>query len=231
MNVNLHYLFPTAVAALQSDNHAKYKEALYARMPNHRVLNEDGSGWVYGEEVGKVYVHTDEVLAEFFSFVSRGVGAYLDQLAFDRSRVDINIVKTWFSVTDRTCVTPPHAHATSHVSFVYYINMPKEADALAFQVPASPNELFYAAFEASTLRQKSLVLQRNLLNSNQSIVPVTEGQLIVFPSHLKHGTIKMGDMGEELRIAVAGDVLLVFNEQNPNYTSGVFNPRTWRVFS
>ena len=62
-------------------------------------------------------------------------------------------------------------------------------------------------------------------------MPLEEGQLLVFPSHLHHGTMKMGDMGSAQRIAVAGDVLLVFNESAPNYATGVFDPRTWRSFA
>jgi hypothetical protein len=37
-------------------------------------------------------------------------------------------------------------------------------------------------------------------------------------------------MGSDQRIALAGDVLLVFNEPAPNYATGVFDPLTWRVF-
>jgi hypothetical protein len=230
MTIALHYLFPTVVAAFQSDNHEDYKKVFNERMPEHCIPHESGAGLISGESSGKVYVHTDEALAGFFGFVSRCVGEYLDQLAFDRSRVDINIVKTWISATDRNGLTPVHAHATSHISFVYYMDMPVGADPIAFQVMASPNEPFYGAFGASTPRQRSLVLERNALNANQSVIPVEEGQLLVFPSHLLHGTVKMGDIGDETRISLAGDVLLVFNEEAPNYATGVFDPRTWRVF-
>ena len=53
----------------------------------------------------------------------------------------------------------------------------------------------------------------------------------MFPSSVFHGTSKIGDMGTDQRIALAGDVLLVFNEDAPNYATGVFNPSTWRRFS
>ena len=76
-----------------------------------------------------------------------------------------------------------------------------------------------------------MVIQRNTLNSNQAVMPVEEGQLLVFPSHFHHGTVKMGDMRANQRIAVAGDVLLVFNEPAPNYATGVFDPLTWRSFA
>ena len=38
------------------------------------------------------------------------------------------------------------------------------------------------------------------------------------------------NFGDAQRISLAGDVLLVFNEENPNYATGVFDPSTWRVF-
>ena len=224
-------MFPTAVASFKSDNHEAYKRAFNERMPHHCVPHESSAGLISGESSGKVYVHTDEALSDLFGFVSRCVGEYLDQLAFDRSRVAINIVKTWISATNNNTVTPVHAHATSHLSFVYYMNMPKDADAIAFQIQASPNEPFYGAFGESTPRQRSLVLERNALNANQSVLQVEEGQLLIFPSHLLHGTVKTGDIGADTRISLAGDVLLVFNEEAPNYATGVFDPKTWRVFN
>ena len=160
----------------------------------------------------------------------RAASQALDQLSYDKSRVTINIVKTWISATDNKTVTPVHAHGTSHLSFVYYMHMPKESDAIAFQIQSSPNEPYYGAFSESTHRQRSMVIQRNTLNANQTVMPVEEGRLLVFPSHLHHGTVKMGDMGADQRIAVAGDALLVFNESTPNYATGVFDPRTWRSF-
>ncbi len=230
MNCSLHYLFPTAVGMFNSDHHEEYKRVFFDRMPEHCIPHESGQGLISGESSGKVYLHTDENLRPFFEFVSLCVASYLDQLAYDRSRVDINIVKTWISATNSVTVTPVHSHATSHLSFVYYMKMPEEADAIAFQIQASPNEPYNGAFSESTNRQRSMVMERNALNANQSIVLVEEGQLLVFPSHLHHGTVKVGDMGSEQRIALAGDVLLVFNEPVPNYATGVLDPRTWRSF-
>jgi uncharacterized protein (TIGR02466 family) len=227
---NIALLFPTAVGSFESDNHKEYKQIFLERMPDHCIQHESGAGLISGESSGKVYVHTDASLSEFFSFVSRCVEEYLENLAFDISRVDINIVKTWITATDNNTVTPVHCHVTSHLSFVYYMQMPKEADAIMFQIWTNPNEPYIGAFGQSTSRQQSLVLERNALNSNQSILPVHEGQLLVFPSTLYHGTVKMGDMGDETRISLAGDVLLVFNEQSPNYSSGLFDPKTWRKF-
>jgi uncharacterized protein (TIGR02466 family) len=230
MNGVFHYMFPTFVASFQSDNHEAYKKAFYAQMPQHRIPHESGSGWVYGEESGKVYVHTDEALTELFRFISRCVDEYLAQLAFDRTRVDINIIKTWVNATDNNTITPVHLHGTSHLSFVYYMNIPKGADAIAFQIMASPNEPFLSAFGDSTHRQRSLILERNALNSNRFVLPVQEGQILVFPSHLMHGTTKVGDIGGEIRVSLAGDILLIYNETTPNYGSGVFDPKTWRKF-
>ena len=231
MSGSIYLMFPTAVGSYKAgpEQHKEFKERFLERMPHHCAEHENG-GLYSGEASGKVYLHTDEVLEGFFRFVSEGVGWYLDQLAFDKSRVDVNIVKTWISATHAEVKTPVHAHATSHLSFVYYMNMPKEADAIAFQIDKSPNEPYYAAFMDGTQRQKSLVSERNAYNSNQSVVRGEEGELLIFPSTLFHSTVRVGDMGKEMRIALAGDVILVYNEREPNYATGVFDPSTWRCF-
>ena len=223
-------LFPTAVTSFKCGQHVEFKHTFMEQMSDHCIPHESGSGLISGESSGKVYLHTDEALSPIFRFVARCIAHHLDQLAYDTSRVNINIVKTWISVTDNKTVTPVHAHDTSHLSFVYYINMPKDGDAIAFQIQSSPNEPYYGAFSEATHRQRSMVTQRNTLNSNQAIMPVEEGQLLVFPSQLHHGTTKLGDMGSDQRIALAGDVLLVFNEPAPNYATGVFDPHKWRSF-
>ncbi len=230
MNCSLFYMFPVAVASFKSDKHEDYKRVFFDRMPEHCITHESGQGLISGESSGKVYLHTDEAFRPFFEFVSQCIASYLDQLSYDRSRIDIHVIKTWISVTDNQTVTPTHAHGTSHLSFVYYMNMPKEADAIAFQIQNSPNEPYYGAFSESANRQRSLILERNALNANQSIILVEEAQLLVFPSHLHHGTVKMGDIGDNQRIALSGDVFLIFNEPAPNYATGVFDPRTWRSF-
>jgi uncharacterized protein (TIGR02466 family) len=231
MNCQLQYMFPTAVGMFDSYNHAEYKRMFLDRMPHHCIRHESGAGLISGENTGMVYIHTDPALRDLFGFVSKCVASYMEQLRMDVSRFDINIVKTWISATDNKTTTPFHAHATSHFSFVYYMKMPKEADALMFQISKSPNEPYYGAFFESNYRQRSLVTERNWLNSNSATIVPTEGQLLVFPSHLLHGTVKVGDMGDENRISLAGDVLLVFNEDRPNYATGVFDPSTWRVFN
>lgn len=223
-------MFPTAVGSFQCDRHDEFKKIFLERMPYHCAKHENG-GLYSGENSGHVYVHTDIELNELFKFISNGVQSYLDMLDFDHSRVDINIVKTWISATELDVVTPVHAHATSHLSFVYYMQMPENADVISFQIRSSPNEPYYGAFDAGTPRQKSMVNSYNALNSNQSSLATSEGELIVFPSTLFHGTTKVGDMGDGQRIALAGDVLLVFNETKPNYATGLFDPKTWRCFN
>lgn len=229
MKSQVHLLFPTAVGSYQCERHDEFKNIFLERMPHHCAAHENG-GLFSGESSGYIYVHTDSALTELFKFVGDGVRAYLDLLNFDHSRVDVNIVKTWISVTDSNTVTPVHAHATSHLSFVYYMQMPENADAISFQTQRNANEPYYGAFDGGSPRQKSMVNNYNALNSNQSLVPTKEGEMLVFPSTVFHGTTKIGDMGDGQRIALAGDVLLVFNESNPNYATGVFNPDQWRKF-
>lgn len=229
MDGEAHLLFPLFVGAFKAEKHEEYKQAFYKVLPNHCAVNEAG-GMYAGEGSGKVYVHTDPALEPLFRFISDAVRAYMDRLAFDHSRVDIHFVKTWVNAVDNETVLPAHIHATSHFSFCYYIDIPENSDAIAFQVPHSPNEPFPTAFLPDIARQKSLLLESNMLNATQNAIPVQEGKVLIFPSTAYHGTMKMGDMGSATRLSIAGDILLVYNEEAPNYATGLFNPATWRCF-
>lgn len=230
MKSEIHLMFPTAVGSFECDRHDEFKKIFLERMPYHCAKHENG-GLYSGENSGHIYVHTDIELHGLFKFISEGVKSYLEMLDYDHSRVDVNIIKTWISATDSNTVIPVHAHATSHLSFVYYMQMPENADVISFQVQRNPNEPYYGAFDAGTPRQKPMVNGYNSLNSNQSSLATKEGELIVFPSTLFHGTTKVSEPNKDQRIALAGDVLLVFNETKPNYATGLFDPKTWRCFN
>ena len=158
-----HFMFPTLVSSYQWDQHADFKKTFLERMPSHCARHENG-GLYSGESSGHVYVHTDPALEPLFKFISSGIRAHLETLEFDHSRVDINIVKTWISATDANTVTPVHAHATSHLSFVYYMQMPDNADVISFQTLRNSNEPYYGAFDGGTPRQRSMINQYNALN-------------------------------------------------------------------
>lgn len=229
----MHRLFPTAVGEFHCAYHYENKKCFYEAFSDHHTILEDGSIFT-GESSGFIYLHNDERLSSLFSFAASCVEKYMQQLMMKTELFSIAIVKSWVSHTTNDFYIPNHIHATSHFSFVYYVEVPHNSNALTFCINASPNEPFPTAFSSDWNKDgliKNIVTDYVDINSKQWTFPVEEGRLFVFPSNLPHQTSKFGDMPQgSSRISVAGDVLLVYKEPRPNYPTGVFDPNNWKYF-
>lgn len=229
----IHRLFPTAVAEFDCISHLQNKKAFYEAFPDHRVVMDDG-GILTGEASGFIYLHNDERLAPLFNFAAECTQQYMLELRMKTELFSTAIVKSWVTLTDDNFHVPVHTHATSHFSFVYYVEIPDNSDSLSFCIDASPNEPYATAFSSKwgdNPLMKNIINDYIDINSNQWTFPVKEGKLFVFPSTLPHKTVKIGDLPKgSLRVSVAGDVLLIYKEQHPNYPTGLFDPNTWKIF-
>ena len=109
-------LFPTLVATEQYKNYKNFKEIFFKNLPQY--VREDG---VTGEQSGHVSLHHNEEFKEFFQFVSESIKDYVNILVGKKDIWEPWIVKTWFSDFN----VPLHDHADAHLSFVYYVNVPR----------------------------------------------------------------------------------------------------------
>ena len=58
-----------------------------------------------------------------------------------------------------------------------------------------------------------------------------EGDMILFPSTLNHCTQCTSDKFDGERLAIVGDVTLVYKEDGANdYSMGYINPKYWRIY-
>lgn len=225
-------LFPTAIGEFHCDEHSFNKSVFYDVFPDHSYLLDDGSVWT-GESSGFVYLHNDKRLAPLFTYVSKCIREYMQELRMRDELFSVAVVKSWVTLVDSVMYVPLHAHATSHFSFVYYIEVPHDADAISFCVEASPNQPFFDAFSSKWCSNvtNNLVTEYIDINSNEWTFPAEEGKLLIFPSHLHHKTVKIAESRTNTkRISLAGDVLLIYKEERPNYHTGIWNPNTWNYF-
>ena len=77
---------------------------------------------------------------------------------------------------------------------------------------------------------EQLSLLTSIDPSNQAAGSSTSSWVALANHHNLLAVIQTGAMANGSTVAVAGDVLLIFNEAAPNYATGVFDPRTWRTF-
>ena len=174
------------------------------------------TGKITGELNGKVLVHQDRRLEQFFRAVKKSTVEYLEQFAIDKSTFDVNFVKTWFTICDPNQTLPCHYHSCSHISWVYYIQTP--GDPLVLH-KKNPNEWFGDAFK---------LIKENRFNNGDgyAITPQPE-HLIMFPGHLEHYTT--AEPREHKRISLAGDIVLTLKHRTDT-ESGLLPPQYWKQF-
>ena len=140
------------------------------------------------------------------------------------------ITKTWLPRSrDSHENVKWHSHSTSHISFSYYLNTPPNSHLIKFANPSNTNGLFAGL---NTSETKDAVKERNELNASTFHLEPKEGSLILFPSSLDHSTQCNHNTFNGERLAIVGDVTLVFKENGSNdYSMGYINPKYWRIYN
>jgi hypothetical protein len=217
-------LFPTLVATDTYEQHDEFKQVFFHNLPKY--LRADG---ITGEQSGHVDLHLNPDFEEFFQFVSSVANEYIDTLIGTKDIWEPWLVKTWFSDFN----VPAHNHDDAHLSFVYYVNVPKTAAyPLHFLPPLDmPNDLTRGMFLPN--KDIKVVEYNNQYNCNSVELQATEGALVVFPAKLRHGVesavgrrpTKINDR----RISLAGDFVLTFKDKTAR-SMGLQPVSNWRTF-
>jgi len=207
-----HELFPTLIAEFHYDCHEEFKRTFYDRYSFHS--NPDGNS---SERTGHVDIHRDDSMSGFWSWVGDSLKKYIAELCVEDVH-DLYIVKSWLMPT-KTWHVPRHKHADAHLSFVYYVNLPPNSDAIYFE-SSSPNELYHDMFGQNAV-------EWNRYNSRSWFFNPVEGGLFVFPSKTYHYTANpnsdtppipdthsMIDLKNK-RMAIAGDAVLTYKKNLP----------------
>ena len=78
---------------------------------------------------------------------------------------------------------------------------------------------------------KDGVRESNELNASSFHINPEEGTLILFPSAMEHCTASHSNDFEGERLAIVGDITLVYKEDGDNdYSMGFVNPKFWRTY-
>tara|TARA_R110000851_G_scaffold259937_1_gene412471 strand:+ start:56 stop:742 length:687 start_codon:yes stop_codon:yes gene_type:complete len=145
----------------------------------------------------------------FFDELKINLNTFLENLKY--KNVNYFITKSWVAYTDKGDHISAHDHGASHFSFVYYVLKNKNHSSLTFY---EPSQRFYMP-EATEWNEQN---HQNLLINNES------GQLVIFPSSLKHGTKKTEEKSP--RISISGDIIMT-SEINKVSEILIPNPATW----
>lgn len=237
-SATLHALFPTLVYEARLPTAERFA-ADFAAVQDEFTFNPQVRGearYNAGEYHGQILLHQNDKLQAFFNTLGDHVGKYLQALGMRPQLFEMQCLKSWFVFCDTTDennddAIVPHNHSCSDISWVYYIDVPKDAGAVRFHGPTPPaTAVFQSAFHYDWHNdEKSAIDTVNWWNSDTWSVPVRTGDLLIFPGHQIHSV--EANRSTNRRISVAGDIALTLKEPHRNLEFGRTSPEHWRRFS
>jgi uncharacterized protein (TIGR02466 family) len=185
-------MFPTLVWKLQIE--AGLREALAAGILNaltdmRRGLPplEPGCGWQSGQAL-----HEREDFRELVACVHRGSTSILRFLRIGYDALEITAC--WATVLAKGGAHRIHSHPNNFLSGVYYVRTQPGADSINFHDPRR---------QTGVIRPP--VVELTAENTDQVVVKVRNGTLLMFPSFLEHSVD--ANTSEEERVSVSFNVM------------------------
>lgn len=226
-----HALFPTLVCEFMYPEHELFKPVFYEHI--FKYMTPEGYS---NEMTNHVNIHHEPAFEPFFHFAVDCVKKYTETLHIDNSLFDFNVTKTWMNIKKDNS-TNRHAHGDAHISFTYYVNIPKTfTRPIRFYNYEQRHEPY-----PGSIRWNNTSGIWDQFNSQTWEFNPNEGNLFVFASNLVHDTVGSSDSQidegtptpeklDENRVCLACDVLLTYKVQTPS-PLGIQPVENWRRFS
>jgi len=185
-------MFPTFVwkIALRSELRDAMDSTILAtlgRMRRDLPALEPGQGW---QSEAKLHAH--EEFLELVSCVRHVARPILRFLRIGQEALDIT--GCWATVLAKGAIHKVHSHPNNFLSGVYYVRVHPRADTINFHDPRS---------QARIIRPP--VWELTAENTDQVVVSVVNGNLLMFPSYLEHSVDT--NMGDDERISISFNLM------------------------
>ena len=139
------------------------------------------------------YVLENKTLKNLKKDLNKMVIDYFNKIVCTDNSIVPYITQSWLNYTKNKQFHHTHFHANSYVSGVFYINADKKVDKIKFY--KDNNSLF-----------KLKTTKFNIFNSDSWWYSIKTGDVILFPSSLRHGVNKKE--GKNIRISLSFNVFL-----------------------
>jgi len=146
-----------------------------------------GDGWQSEQAL-----HQRDDFSDFVTCVNDGVAAILRFLRTGDEQYEIT--GCWTTVLAPRAAHKLHSHPNNFLSGVYYVCTPPGADTINFHDPRR---------QTAVIRPP--VVELTAENTDQVVVKVTDGTLLMFPSYLEHSVDANTSDGE--RVSVSFNVM------------------------
>ena len=178
-------MFPTLVWKVELES--AFHEAANARMmiaiAAMRPQLAEGQGWQSEQNL-----HEREGFRELVTPIRRAAGSVLRFLHIGYDALEIT--GCWANVLAPGAAHKMHSHPNNFLSGVYYVRTRPGADTINFHDPR---------VQASVIRPP--VSELTSENTDQVVVKVAEGTLLLFPAYLSHSVDANASEGERVTIS------------------------------
>lgn len=169
-----------------------------ARMRADQPSLPRGEGWQSPQDL-----HTREEFAELAACVLRAGGAVLRFLRIGYDALEIT--GSWATVLAPGAQHRAHSHPNNFLSAVYYVRVQEGADCINFHDPRAQSYVIRPPVTALTAE-----------NTDQVVVKVENGLLLLFPAYLQHSV--------DANASAAERVSLSFNLMFSGFTENLAKP-------
>ena len=227
--MQLFNIFPTTVYVGEVTDHQTHKEDFYKVYHKFDYEDSDANSTV-SENTGRPFIHLEDNLDPLFNEIILHAKRYVMDVLQYKDIFEYVITKTWLSRTRSQKEIPWHIHSTSHISFVYYLNMPPNAHKLKFLNPHNKNSFFLGMSLESRYEERTMVKEFNQLNSEEFYIHPPEGTVALFPSSIQHCTQCVDKSFSDERLAIVGDITLTLKEDQLQYSMGYIDQKYWKKY-
>lgn len=161
-----------------------------------------GRGWQSAQDL-----HTAKEFSDLVSCANRAGAAVLRFLRIGHAAFEITAC--WASILAPGAEHRIHSHPNNYLSGVYYLRTQPGADTISFHDPRS---------QAGIIRPP--VTELTAENTDQVVVRVRDGTLLLFPSYLQH-SVDSNSSGEE-RISISFNIM--FSQFTETLTRPLWSP-------
>src|SRR5215813_12307588 len=181
-------MFPTLVWKIQLTNtlrdeiNAKVVSTL-ERLKSDLPALEPGQGWQSEQTL-----HQRDELRELVTCINSVAKSVLRFLRIGEEALEIT--GCWATVLARGGVHKAHCHPNNFLSGVYYVRVHPGADAINFHDPRSQSRVI-----------RPPVVELTAENTDQVVVRVASGTLLMFPSYLEHSVDANPSADERISIS------------------------------
>jgi len=184
----IYGIFPTPVYVSEIDRKLTDNELNFV-FENKKYFCKNDSNIVTENK----YILNETIFSNLKKEINLKISDYFSKIICTSNNIEPYITQSWITYTEKNQYHAKHHHPNSIVSGVLYIDCDEKLDKIIF---------FKDRYETIKLE----IEKQNLWNSDRCIFYVKPGDIILFPSHLKH--MVETTQSDKTRISLAFNVFI-----------------------